>query len=89
MHAPAKARNNVAQGAVVDVEDTLPHDAVHIEVERIPLKDMVVNQRGKKVVCRRNGVKVAREVEIDVLHRHDLCIAAACRAALHPKTGSE
>src|SRR5690606_17291343 len=33
--------------------------------------------------------EVAGEVEVDLLHRHDLRIAAAGRAALHPETGAE
>ena len=87
--APAEPRDDVAQGAVVDVEDALPHDAVHVEIECVALKDVVVDECGEKVVRRRDGVKVSRKVEVDVLHGDDLCIAAPRRAALHAEAGAE
>ncbi len=34
-------------------------------------------------------MEVAGEVEVDVLHRHHLRLAAACGSALHPETGAE
>ena len=37
----------------------------------------------EQVVGERDGVEVAGEMEVDVLHRHDLRVAAAGRAALH------
>ena len=43
---------------------------------------MVVEHGGEQVVRRADGVKVAGEVQVDVLHRHDLRVAAAGRAAL-------
>ena len=83
--ASAEPRNDVAKCTVVDVEDALPDDAVHVEIERVALKDVVVNERSKEIVRRRDGMKIPRKVEVDVLHRHDLRIAAARRAALHTK----
>ena len=47
------------------------------------VKDMVVDQRGEKIVRKLYRVEVAREVEIDVLHRHHLREAAASGPALH------
>ena len=35
------------------------------------------------------GVKIAGEMEVHILHRHDLGIAAARRAALHPEIRAE
>ena len=87
--APAEPRDDVTQGTVIDVENALPHDAVHVEIECVALKDVVVDECGEKVVRRRDGVKVSRKVEVDVLHGDDLCIAAARRAALHAEAGSE
>ena len=51
--------------------------------------DVVVDHRGEQVVRRRDGVEVAGEVEVDVLHRHDLGIAAAGGAALDAEAGPE
>src|ERR1700731_4484658 len=48
-----------------------------IDAERITPIDVVVEERGEQIVGRGDGVEVAGEVEIDVLHRHDLGVAAA------------
>ena len=37
----------------------------------------------EQIVRRADGVEVAGEVQVDVLHRHDLGVAAAGGAALH------
>jgi hypothetical protein len=50
---------------------------------------VVVDQRGEQIVGGADGVDVAGEVEIDVLHRHDLGIAAAGGAALDAEAGPE
>ena len=44
---------------------------------------------GEQVVRGADGVHVAGEMEVDVLHRHDLGVAAAGGAALHAETGAE
>ena len=50
---------------------------------------MVVDQRREQIIRRTDGMQVAGEVEVDVLHRHDLRIAAAGCAALHAEAGAE
>jgi len=50
---------------------------------------MVVDQRRKQIVRRGDGVEVAGEVEVDVLHRHDLSVAAARRATFHAERRAE
>ena len=51
--------------------------------------DVVVDHRREQVVRERDRGEVAGEVEVDVLHRHDLRIAAARRAALHAEHRAE
>ena len=43
---------------------------------------MVIEHRSEQVVCSADGVEVAGEVQVDVFHRNDLRIAAACCTAL-------
>ena len=50
---------------------------------------MVVDHRAQQVVCRADGVHIAGEVQVDVLHRDDLRVAAACRAALDAEYRTE
>ena len=63
--------------------DALPGDAADVDVERVAVVHVVVDQRGEQVVGGGDGREVAGEVQVDVGHRHDLAVAAAGRAALH------
>ena len=51
----------------------------------VALLNVVVHRRADQVVGRGDGVHVAGEVEVDVLHRHHLGIAAPGGPALHPE----
>ena len=53
------------------------------------MEDARLEHRGQEVVRRADGVDVACEVEVQVLHRHDLRVAAAGRAALDPEHRAE
>ena len=75
--------------AIVHVHDAAPGHAAAVDAERIAPVDVVVDQRREQVVRRGDGVEVAGEMEVDVLHRHDLGIAAAGRAALHAEGRAE
>src|SRR5262249_37050782 len=47
------------------------------------------DQRGQQIVGRGDGVEVAGEVQVDVLHRHHLGMAAAGGPALHAEAGAK
>ncbi len=85
----AEADRDVAQRAVVAVHDPAPGDAAHVEAAGVAVVDVVVDHRREQVVRQRDRREVAGEVEVDVLHRHDLGIAAARRAALHAEHRAE
>ena len=53
------------------------------------LVEVVVEQGRNHVVGRSDGVEVAREVEIDFLHRQHLGVATAGGTALHAKARTE
>ena len=80
--ADAEADDRVAQGAVADVDDVRPGDGVRLDAQRVAVMQVVVEERRGQVVGRADGVVVAGQVEVEVLHRHDLAVAAAGRAAL-------
>ena len=50
---------------------------------------MVVDQRRQQIVGRGDGVEIAGEMEVHVLHRHDLRIAAAGGTALDAEVRPE
>ena len=85
----AQGRGDLAQGAVVHVDHPAPGDAALVDAEGVAPVDMVVDQGREQVVRDADGMEVAGEMEIDVLHGHDLRIAAAGRPALHPEAGTE
>ncbi len=78
-----------AQRAVVHVEHPAPGHAARIDAERVAPINMIVEQCGEQVVCRRNGMEIAGEVQVDVLHRHDLRITAAGGAAFDAERRAE
>ena len=85
----AQAAGDMAQLAVVHVHHPLPGDLTGVDVQGVALLDVVVDQGGQQVVGDADGVEVAGEVEVDVLHGDDLGIAAAGRAALHAEHGAQ
>src|SRR5690606_8515889 len=85
----AKRVDDGAQRAVVHVHDTAPGDAPRIDAEAVAPIDVIVDQRGEQIVRRSDGMEVAREMKVDVLHRHDLGVSATGRAALHAEAGAE
>ena len=85
----AQTRDDGAQRAVVDVEDAAPEDFLQAEAVLGVLVEVVIEQGRNHVVGRSDGVEVAREVEIDFLHRQHLGMATAGGTALHAKARTE
>ena len=83
--AAAEADDHVPEGPVADVEDARPEDPLRIDAERVLVVEAVVEERAGQVVGRADRVDVAGQVEVEVLHRDDLAVAAAGRAALDPE----
>ena len=78
----AEPHDRVAELAVVHVERPGPRDRRRVDVQRVPVVQRRVERGGEQVVGGRHGVEVAVQVEVDLLHRHDLRVAAAGAAAL-------
>ena len=66
-----------------------PRHPAAVDAERVAPIDVVVDQRREQIVRRCDGMEIAGEMEVDVLHRHDLGIAAAGGAALHAERRAE
>ena len=87
--APAEAGDDVAQMAVVHVDRPPPGHAVGVDVGVVAVEHVPVDERGQHVVRRGDGVEVAGEVQVQVLHRHDLGQAAAGGPALDAEDRAE
>ena len=85
----AEPDDDLSQRPVVHVEDAPPGDPAGVEPKRIAPVDVIVDQRREQIVRRGDRVKVAGEMQIDGVHRHDLGEAAAGRAALHAEARPE
>ena len=89
VRAAAEADDDVAEGAVVHVQAAPPGDRERVDPERVVVQEMGFEHGRQQVVRGGDRVDVAGEVEVEVLHRHDLGVAAAGRAALDPEHGAE
>ena len=85
----AQTVHDEAELTVVHVHAALPGDAAGVDVQRVALLDAVVDHGSQQVIGGADGVDVAGEVEVDVLHGHHLGVAAAGGAALDAKDGAE
>ena len=85
----AEPDRDVAQRAVVDVDAAAPADRQRVDAELVAVQEVRLEHRGEQVVRGADRVDVAGEVEVHVLHRHDLRVAAAGGAALDPEHGAE
>ena len=85
----SQAVNHVAQLAVVHIDNAPPQDAFRVDIQCVALINVVVQQGGQQVVCRADGMEIAREVQVDVFHRQHLRITAARRAAFNAEHGAQ
>ena len=85
----AQPHRNLAQRAIIHVDDTLPGDAPHVEAQLVAVVDVVVDQRREQVVSQSDRAEIAREVQVDIFHRNDLGVTAAGCAALHAEYRSQ
>ena len=74
---------------VVHIHASSPGDLSRVNVQLVALIDMVVDHCCKKVICCADRMEVTGEVQVDILHRNDLCISAACCSALYTEYRSE
>ena len=79
----------MAELPVVHVHGPLPGDLLGVDAQAVPLLDVVVQHGRQQVVGRADGVEVAGEVEVDVLHGHHLGVAAPGRASLDAEDGAQ
>jgi hypothetical protein len=75
--------------AIVHVDRAGPPDPVDRDVGVVALLDVIIDHRRDEVVRRGERVQVTREVEVDVLHRQDLGVPTAGRAALDAEDRSQ
>ena len=85
----AQAVHHEAELTVVHVHAAAPHHLAGVDIQGVALIDMVIEHRSQQVVGSADGMDVCGEVQVDVLHGDNLCVAAAGRAALHAEHGAQ
>ena len=78
----ALADGYVPESPVVEIDHAGPGDVVGVDVQLVALEEMVVQNRGAEVMSGGDGMNVAGEVKVDVLHGYDLRVAASGGASL-------
>ncbi len=78
-----EADDEIAKRPVVHIDGAPPAHFARVQAERVAPIKVIVDQRRQKIMRGRDGVKVAREVKVDIFHRPDLGVAAARGSALH------
>ena len=87
--APPSAVTISLQRPVVHVDGAAPRHPAGVDVELVAPIDVIVDQRREQIVGGADGMEIAGEMEVDVLHGHDLGVAAAGSTALHAEAGAE
>ena len=85
----AESDNDVSERAVVHIQTALDQNSSGVNTERIALLQVIVEHRAAEVIRRRDCVHISRKVQVDVLHRQNLRVAAACGSSLDTEYGTE
>ena len=85
----SKTIDHVTKLTVVHVHASLPCDLTWVNVQCIALENVVVDHCCKKVVCSSDCMEVTCEMKVDILHWNNLCVSAACSAALNTEYRSK
>ncbi len=85
----AQPNDDVAQRAVVHVDDALEGDAPRVYAQSVALVQVVVHQRHEQVVGAGDGMEVTGEVHVDFIHGQHLGVTASGGTALHPEDGAQ
>ena len=79
----------MAQLTVIHIHHTPPDYLAGVDVQRVALMNVVVDQSGHQVVRNADCMEITGEVQVDVLHGDDLSVTAAGSASFYTKHRSQ
>ena len=98
----AVADDDVAQRTIVHVNHPAPGNVIRIEIETLqslPLQPFVagpffviqsgIDSGGQEIVCGADGVKITGQMQVQIVHRHDLRIPTTGPTSLDPEGRTE
>jgi hypothetical protein len=89
VHRAAQSYDDLAQRAVVEVYHPLPGDEPVVQIQHVAVLNVIIDHRRQQIMGQADGMEITGEVQVNVLHRHHLCVATAGRAALQAEAGSQ
>ena len=76
------------QHTIADVEYPWPANRIGVNSEHISMMQMIVDHRCQQIVSHPNSVDIPGKMQVKLLHRHDLAIAATGSATFDTKRRS-
>ena len=80
---------DTAKLAVVHINAAAPSNSLGVDAKLVALHDVVIDHRGEQVVCGTYRVDIAGKMQVNILHRHYLRIAASTGSALYAEHRTE
>ena len=85
----SQAVHDAAELPVIHIHAPPPGYPVGVDIQGVSLMDVIVQHGRDQVISRADGMQIASEMQVDVLHGDHLCVAAAGSAALHAEYRSK
>ena len=85
----AEAVADIPELPVVHIDASAPGYSFRVNAKGVPVHYVIIYHRGKQIVRRADGVDIAGEVEVYILHGHYLRVASAAGAALYSEHGAK
>ena len=85
----AETGDDATETTVVDVHYSAPENLLELESLSLVLETVIVQEGSNHVVGLSDGMEVACEMEVDLIHRQYLCITATGSTTLHTEARTE
>ena len=85
----ADTGDDAAETTVVYVHHAAPENLLQLETLCLVLETVVIQEGSNHVVGLCNGMEIASEMEINLIHRQNLGVTATCGTTLHAKAWTE
>ena len=85
----ADTGDDAAETTVVYVHHAAPENLLQLESLCLVLETVVVQKGSNHVVSLGDGMKIASEMEIDLIHRQNLGVTATCSTTLHAEARTQ
>ena len=85
VHLASKPDYDITQITVIHIKAALPYNLAGIDLQFIPLLDMIIKQGCQQVIGRCNCMEVSGKMQIQIFHRNNLGISAAGSPSLYAK----